>query len=153
LGFRAERVKQAAILINEQVFDLEALRKKTYKKAKEELLTIPGVGPKVADCVSLFCLDKLEAFPVDVWMKRIILENYSNHFEPSFLKKVTERKSLTASEYAIINSFGREYFGGFVGYAQEYLYHSARCKYKQTAIAHQSSILDHKIKMNGNLKI
>jgi len=127
LGFRAERIKQTAKLIYEDTFDLEALRKMSYENAKEALLTLPGVGPKVADCVLLFSLDKLEAFPIDVWMKRIILENYSNHFEQSFAEKVAVKKSITPREYRIINSFGREYFGEFVGYAQEYLYHFKRC--------------------------
>ena len=128
LGFRAERVRQTAKLVNEGAFDLGALEKMSCEEAKEELLTLPGVGPKVADCVLLFSLDKLEAFPIDVWMKRIILENYSTHFERSFGQKVAMKKSITPREYGIINSFGRKYFGEFVGYAQEYLYHLKRCK-------------------------
>jgi N-glycosylase/DNA lyase len=128
LGFRTERIKQTATLIYEGTFELEALKKMSYEKAKEQLLTLPGVGPKVADCVLLFSLDKLEAFPIDVWMKRIVLEKYSQYFEQPFVKKITLKKSITPRDYRIINSFGRKYFGEFVGYAQEYLYHFKRCK-------------------------
>jgi len=128
LGFRAERVKAAAKLVSNGTFDLEALKTLPYEKAKKELTTLPGVGAKVADCVLLFSLDKLEAFPIDVWMKRIILEYYAEHFEPSFIEKAKAKKSLPPREYETINSFGRKYFGEYVGYAQEYLFHFKRCQ-------------------------
>jgi len=128
LGFRAERVKQTSKLLSDGNLDLEALKKITYEEAKKELTALPGVGPKVADCVLLFSLDKLEAFPIDVWMKRIILEFYREHFERPFVEKVTAKKWLSPREYEIINSFGRKYFGEYVGYAQEYLFHFKRCQ-------------------------
>ena len=128
LGFRAERVKQTSNLISNGNLNLEALKKMSYEKAKKELLSLPGVGPKVADCVLLFSLEKLEAFPIDVWMKRAILEFYGMHFEKSFIEKISSEKSLSPSKYEIISSFGREYFGEHVGYAQEYLFHYKRCQ-------------------------
>jgi len=128
LGFRAERVKATSKLVSSDAFDFEALKTLPYKRAKKELMTLPGVGPKVADCVLLFSLGKLEAFPIDVWMKRIILEYYAHHFEPSFVEKAKAKKSLSPHEYEIINSFGRKYFGEYVGYAQEYLFHFGRCQ-------------------------
>jgi N-glycosylase/DNA lyase len=91
-------------------------------------MSLPGVGSKVADCVLLFSLDKLEAFPVDVWMKRIMLKYYSRHFESGFVEKLKKRTSISKSDYEIIHAFGRRYFGEHVGYAQEYLYHFERCK-------------------------
>ncbi len=127
LGFRAERVLEVSRKVSTKEFNLEALRELNYEAAKNELTKLPGVGPKVADCVLLFSLDKLEAFPIDVWMKRIVMEYYSDHFEPSFAKKVLGRKPLTRGEYNRIGLFGRKYFGRFVGYAQEYLYHFKRC--------------------------
>jgi len=130
LGFRAERVLETAKLVKESGFDLEALKTMPYEKAKEELLTLPGVGPKVADCVLLFSLDKLEAFPIDVWMKRVILEYYSQHFEHEFVEKIKFKNSFSSREYRIICAFGREYFGEYLGYAQEYLYHHKRCQTK-----------------------
>jgi len=128
LGFRAERVKAASKLVSNGTFNLEKLKTLPYETAKKELMTLPGVGPKVADCVLLFSLDKLEAFPIDVWMKRIILEFYREQFELSFIDKVTAKKSLSPNQYEIINSFGRKYFGEYVGYAQEYLFHFKRCQ-------------------------
>ncbi|UCE16016.1 MAG: DNA-3-methyladenine glycosylase 2 family protein, partial [Candidatus Bathyarchaeota archaeon] len=70
LGFRAERVLKSSRIVHNKELTLESLRKMNYGKAKRELLSLPGVGQKVADCVLLFSLDKLEAFPVDVWVKR-----------------------------------------------------------------------------------
>lgn len=126
LGFRATSVLETAKIIDSGDFSLEALRKIDYEKAKHELLSLPGVGNKVADCILLFSLDKLEAFPVDVWIKRIVSEYYSKSFRLEFMKKVSERNSLTASEYLKISEFGRKYFGAYAGYAQEYLYHWKR---------------------------
>jgi len=128
LGFRAERVKATSKLVRSGAFDLDVLKTLPYERAKKQLMTLPGVGPKVADCVLLFSLDKLDAFPIDVWMKRIILEYYANHFEPLFVEKAKAKKSLSHREYETINSFGRKYFGDYVGYAQEYLFHFRRCQ-------------------------
>jgi N-glycosylase/DNA lyase len=128
LGYRAKYVSETAKRVYEGVFDLESLRRKSYEEAKRELLNLPGVGLKVADCVSLFSLEKLEAFPVDVWIKRIILKHYTNHFEDEFIKKISLKKGPTRSEYDSLNLFGRRYFGEYAGYAQEYLYHFERTK-------------------------
>jgi len=128
LGLRAERVKATSKLVSSGAFDSEALKLLPYEKAKKELMTLPGVGSKVADCVLLFSLDKLEAFPIDVWMKRIMLEYYANHFEPLFVEKAKAEKSISPREYETINLFGRKYFGEYVGYAQEYLFHFRRCQ-------------------------
>ena len=49
-----------------------------YLEARERLVEFPGVGLKVADCVLLFSLEKTEAFPVDVWVKRVLLKHYAN---------------------------------------------------------------------------
>jgi len=126
LGFRDKRVLKTARIIQNKEFDLEALRKTGYEHARNELLSLPGVGQKVADCVNLFSLDKLEAFPVDVWMKRIIPKYYSSHFEPLFIEKIRNKRSLTPDEYREISFFGQRYFGRYAGYAQEYLFHYIR---------------------------
>lgn len=126
LGFRASSVLENAKIVESGNFDLESLKKIDYEMAKRKLLSLPGVGNKVADCILLFSLDKLEAFPVDVWMKRIALEFYSKSFSPEFIEKVSGKNSLTANEYLKINEFGRKYFGAYAGYAQEYLFHWKR---------------------------
>jgi len=126
LGYRTKYVSETAKLICKNTLDFERLKKTTYEKAREELLNLPGVGPKVADCVQLFSLEKLEAFPVDVWIKRVILKYYAKHFPKEFIKKNSAQESLSSSAYDKFSSFGREYFGNHAGYAQEYLYHYER---------------------------
>jgi N-glycosylase/DNA lyase len=126
LGYRTKYVSESAKTVYENGFEFEGLRKIAYEKAKEALLNFPGVGSKVADCVLLFSLGKLEAFPVDVWVRRVILRYYAEHFPTVFIKKVSEKRSLSDSEYRSLSLFGREYFGEYAGYAQEYLYHYER---------------------------
>ena len=91
-------------------------------------MNLPGVGPKVADCILLFSLEKLQAFPVDVWVNRVIQKYYAGNFPEEFITKISNKRSLTDSEYKKLNLFGRSYFGEFAGYAQEYLYHYERTK-------------------------
>ncbi len=126
LGFRAERVLETSKILDREEFNLENLKKTGYEEAREELLSLPGVGQKVADCVLLFSLDKLEAFPVDIWIKRAILEFYPSYFEHSFVERVSRKSAITPKEYETISSFGRRYFGKYAGYAQEYLFTVSR---------------------------
>jgi len=126
LGYRAKYILETAKRVHENNFDLRNLMKSDYEKARCTLLELPGVGLKVADCVSLFSLRKLEAFPVDVWIKRIIMRHYADYFENEFVKKISPGRSPTESEYEKLSLFGRRYFGEFAGYAQEYLYHYER---------------------------
>lgn len=126
LGFRAERVLETATLVDEGKLVVNDLKHLDYEEAKRKILVLPGVGQKVADCVLLFSLEKLEAFPIDVWMKRAITTIYAQHFDPTFIKKISNKGSITPKEYEIMGSFGREYFGNCAGYAQEYLFHYLR---------------------------
>jgi N-glycosylase/DNA lyase len=128
LGFRAERVKETSKLVSGGDFNIGALKTVPYEKAKKELMALSGVGPKVADCVLLFSLDRLEAFPIDVWMKRIMLDYYADHFESEFVEKARASKSPSPREYKTISLFGKKHFGEYLGYAQEYLYHFGRCQ-------------------------
>lgn len=125
LGYRAKYVSQTAKEICKG-YDLEGLKKVSYDRAKEELLRFPGVGPKVADCVLLFSLEKLDAFPVDVWIKRAISRHYAKYFSGKLVERMPNEKSLSTSEYKQLNLFGKNYFGKYAGYAQEYLYHYER---------------------------
>jgi N-glycosylase/DNA lyase len=126
LGYRAEYVLGTAKKVYEAKSDLEHLKRMPYKKAKMELQNFSGVGLKVADCVLLFSLDKFEAFPVDVWIKRAFLRYYANLFPNEFIERISRKKSPTKLEYEQMNLFGRRYFGEYAGYAQEYLYHYVR---------------------------
>jgi N-glycosylase/DNA lyase len=126
LGYRAKYVSETAKVVRENTLDLERLEKMAYAKAKQELTCLPGVGPKVADCVLLFSLEKLQAFPVDVWIRRAILKYYARYFPKKFVKRLSAQESLSNSGYEKLSCFGREYFGDYAGYAQEYLYHHER---------------------------
>ncbi|MEM7826977.1 MAG: DNA glycosylase [Candidatus Aenigmatarchaeota archaeon] len=121
IGYRAKYILEVAKSFKE-------FEKNSYENLREELLKKPGVGPKVADCVCLFSLDKLEAFPVDIWITKSVLNNYSKYFDRSFINQIAKKryKSLTKREYNEINSFGRRYFGRYAGYAQEYLFYYER---------------------------
>ena len=126
LGYRAKYVQATAKKIHDEKINLENLKSLPYLEARKVLVGFSGVGLKVADCVMLFSLEKMDAFPVDVWVKRVILNHYQNHFPESLVKKLLNHDSLSNSEYEILNAFGRNYFGSFAGYAQEYLYHYER---------------------------
>lgn len=126
LGYRAKYVQATAKKIYERELNLEELRSLPYLEARSRLLDFPGVGLKVADCMLLFSLGKLEAFPVDVWVKRVILNRYADCLPESFVKKLSAHKTLSKGEYEKISDFARAYFGKYAGYAQEYLYHYER---------------------------
>lgn len=111
LGFRAKYVQEVSKLIAAGKLKLGELRNLSYKEIRQKLLTLPGVGEKVADCVALFSFDKLEAFPVDVWIRRAMTKYYFNS------KKVGDTK---------IRQFAHSYWGKYAGYAQEYIFYHVR---------------------------
>ncbi|MGE5587000.1 MAG: DNA-3-methyladenine glycosylase family protein [Clostridia bacterium] len=112
-GFRSRYVKAAAEKVASGDIDLEGLRGLGYEAAKERLMSLVGVGEKVADCVLLFSLGFQQAFPIDVWMTRVMRYCY---FGGSRVSTAT------------IAHFARERFGDLAGYAQQYLFHYARRK-------------------------
>ena len=126
LGYRAKYVFETSKRIWKDDFNLNSLSEMPYQQAKKMLISFSGVGPKVADCVLLFSLGHFEAFPVDIWVKRAILNHYSEHLPKDFIQKISCGRSFSNTEYERLNSFGRSYFGGYAGYAQEYLYHYER---------------------------
>lgn len=111
LGFRAKYVHEISRRIDNGKFNLSSLKNLDYIQAKKELMKLPGVGEKIADCVLLFSFDKLESFPIDVWVRRAMIKNYFNG------KKVSDKK---------IREFSQEYYGKYAGYAQEYLFYYTR---------------------------
>lgn len=126
LGFRAKMILETAKMMDKKIIRLADLEKVDYEVARKELLKLPGVGDKVADCVLLFSLNKLDAFPVDVWIKKSVLKHYGAYFDDFFVRRTLEKKSLTKGEYKRIGTFAREYFDEYAGYAQQYLYHFER---------------------------
>ena len=107
LGYRAQYVKTLCETIDEH--QLEHLRTLPYEKLRKELVELPGVGDKVADCVSLFGFGRLEAFPIDVWIERALARLYG-------------RKG----NYSKLRAFAAKRFGPYAGYAQEYLFYNER---------------------------
>ncbi len=83
-GFRAKYALDAAQKVASGEVNLENVAKMPYIEAKNELMRICGVGPKVADCVLLGGMYKTEAFPVDVWMRRVLDEYYPDGFPEEF---------------------------------------------------------------------
>ena len=76
LGFRAPYVDKATRRVLEGKLDLGRLVRLPYLEAKAELMECPGIGSKIADCIAVFSLEKLEAFPIDVWVRRALEEWY-----------------------------------------------------------------------------
>ena len=85
-GFRAKYICDSAYKVNSGEIDLSAVAAMPIEEARAALKTIKGVGPKVAECVLLFGMYRKDAFPVDVWIKRVLAEYYPNGF-PEFLKE------------------------------------------------------------------
>jgi len=107
-GFRAPYIMDAIRRNMAGQFDINELKSMDYDSCIKELMTIKGVGEKVANCVSLFGLGKKEAFPVDVWIKRIMETMYFDGVDTSKDK---------------IAAFAKEQFGELGGFAQQYLFY------------------------------
>ncbi len=118
LGFRAKYVAAAAKRIAQGEIDLYSLREASYDDALESLISLAGIGDKVGNCILLFSMDKLEAFPVDVWIDRALREWY-----PEVAEKKLSRKAM--------RPWAQEYYGAYAGYANQYLFHRRRLQDKE----------------------
>ena len=85
VGFRAPYILDAAKKVASGELDLEKIRTMPTKEAEKLLCTVKGIGPKVADCALLFGFSKYDAFPVDVWIKRVLAKYFSPDFAPEEL--------------------------------------------------------------------
>ena len=108
-GYRAEFLEHTARRVADG-FELDALRRMEYEQAREKLLTLHGVGPKVADCVLLFGCAHTRAFPVDVWMARAM----ERHFDMAGLSREQMREKA------------QQIFGEDAGLVQQYIFHAMR---------------------------
>ena len=112
LGFRDVRIYETVQRTLKGEIDLEKLKQEENTEVlRKKLLEIPGVGPKVADCVMLFALNRFDVFPVDVWVKRVISELYFN------------KKEQTPN---VIHEFAEKQYGDLAGLAQQYLFYWRR---------------------------
>ena len=100
-GFRAKYIEDAALKVSSGEINLSETAGMELNEAEKELMKIKGVGPKVAACVLLFGMHRMDAYPVDVWIKRVL-----ETFYPEGMPECTK---------------------GFEGIAQQYLFHYVRC--------------------------
>lgn len=125
LGYRAKNLLASARLVDSGEAALEGWTTLSDLDLRARLCELPGVGAKVANCVMLFAYERLRAFPIDVWIERVLREKY-----------FPRARKLNASR---LRTFTQEYFGKHGGYAQQYLFHHARmASRKQRAIEVQS---------------
>ena len=112
LGYRAKNLCATAQLVSSGECTLEAWSALSDAELRERLCALPGVGAKIANCVMLFAYERLRAFPIDVWIERVLRQHY-----------LPRRKKMTAQQLC---EFSETYFGEHGGYAQQYLFHHAR---------------------------
>ncbi|SHH36108.1 DNA-3-methyladenine glycosylase family protein [Sporanaerobacter acetigenes] len=110
VGFRAKYIIAASKAIANGEIDIYNLKNLSTEEAREILMTLKGVGPKVSNCILLFSIGKHDSFPVDVWVKRVM--------EYFYLKEDTNEK--------LIQKYGEDKFGNLSGFAQQYLFYYAR---------------------------
>lgn len=119
LGYRTDFAYHAARAVNSGEVDFASLKKTDYHTAKSELLKISGIGNKVADCILLFSLEKMDAFPLDRWIIRSLQDYYPERFP-------FEGKSLTEKKYHLLHDKLVDYFGPYAGYSQQFLFKMIR---------------------------
>ncbi len=124
VGYRAKFIKDASKIISSGKITFEDLKSSSYVDAKKKIKAIPGIGNKVADCILLFSLDKLESFPLDRWMVRILEKYYSKKFQ-------IDTKTITEKQYDILHEKIVNHFGPYAGYAQQFLFKMERENYKK----------------------
>jgi N-glycosylase/DNA lyase len=114
MGYRAKALHRAAVAFSSGEADLEEMTLLGDDALRERLCEFYGVGEKIANCVLLFGFGRMGAFPIDVWIERVLRENYWRHFRG-------KRAPL-----ARVQAFAEGYFGPNRGYAQQFFYHWAR---------------------------
>ena len=112
LGYRAAFLHRTATSICNGEIDLEAIAGRDDSAARSALCQLHGVGEKIADCVLLFGYQRYAAFPVDVWIERVLRKLYFDDSEKVHARAIRE--------------FARSHFGTYGGYAQQFLFHYAR---------------------------
>lgn len=125
LGYRAKNLRATARLVSSGEADLETWSALSDPELRKQLCALPGVGPKIANCVMLFAYERLRAFPIDVWIERVLRQHY-----------FSGRRKITAQR---LREFSETYFREHGGYAQQYLFHHARRSTRRHCSAPPSS--------------
>lgn len=110
VGFRDKRIVESAKIIRDGFLDFKEEETMDSKDLQKKLRELPGIGPKVADCILLFAYHRRETFPVDVWIKRVM--------ETLFIGKEVPKSK--------VDNYARDIFGNLAGYAQQYLFYYGR---------------------------
>ncbi|MEM0449930.1 MAG: DNA glycosylase [Methanomassiliicoccales archaeon] len=121
LGFRCHRFLQFARQVSQGEVDFDCLRGLSYESSHRALVALEGIGDKVADCIALFSLDHLEAFPIDVRISRVLKDRYG-----------------MCGSYARLSREARGRFGPYAGYAQEFIYYAEDKKNRQRSVLNPS---------------
>jgi len=111
MGYRAKYLRGSAKMITQDQIDLPAIAALNYESAKAELQRLPGIGPKVADCILLFAYAHPQAFPLDTWIIKALRQLYF------------PRRNPTPKQ---LHAFIQKHFAPHHGYAQQYLFHHVR---------------------------
>ncbi|HEY4757999.1 MAG TPA: DNA glycosylase [Chthoniobacterales bacterium] len=117
LGYRAKNLLATAKRIDSGEADLNSWSTLSDGELRERLCQLPGVGIKIANCAMLFAYERIAAFPIDVWIERVLRQNY-----------LARRRTVTGQ---IMAEFAADHFGRYGGYAQQYLFHHARMTRKR----------------------
>ena len=115
-GYRAAFIQKAAEMICREGMQLDSLRERTHEEARSELMRLPGVGRKVADCISLFSLDHCGSIPVDTHVYQIASRHYLKHLSPAKKGGVTEKT------YKEVCARLQQLFGSHAGWAHSVLF-------------------------------
>ncbi|MDO4792944.1 MAG: DNA glycosylase [Filifactor alocis] len=113
LGYREAYIRKSLKMIKNKEVDLAKIKKLSTLEAKKQLMKLSGVGDKVADCILLYGMGRMDTFPVDVWMKRVMNCHYD----------IGEEESVQS-----IRQRGMDVFGETAGIAQQYLFYYERTK-------------------------
>lgn len=115
LGFRDKRIYETTQIFLNGEMNLEELKnEKDTEKVREKLLTLPGIGPKVADCILLFSLKRYEVFPIDVWVRRVMNDLYIHNQDE---EKVSKKD---------LQKLAKDKYSSLAGLAQQYLFYWKR---------------------------
>jgi len=125
LGYRAKNLLATARLVGSGEADLDVWSALPDADLRKRLCALPGVGAKIANCVMLFAYERLRAFPIDVWIERVLREKYFPRKGKATLHRLRE--------------FSETYFGEHSGYAQQYLFHYARATSRKSKAVRVSS--------------
>lgn len=123
-GYRAPWLFDSAKVVASRPDLIANLTEQSYEQARTLLLQrrIKGIGEKAADCILLFGFHKLEAFPIDRWVRQSVVNNYAHLFDAKLITNIKAKRSLGKAGYNEIRKKMIEYFGRYAGYAQQYLF-------------------------------